>query len=48
MDALKPGESAEVILRLLPERTIPAKLVINDSFTISEGAKIIGTCVIRE
>ncbi len=47
-EELKPGESAEVIIRLLPARTIPKNLTINDSFIISEGAKVIGTGVIKE
>ena len=39
---LRPGESGEVIIRLLPAYTLKKNLKLNDAFTIVEGSKAIG------
>ena len=43
---LKPGESAMVVIKLLPARTIRKNLQINDAFTLTEGSKAIGNGII--
>ena len=43
---LNPGESAAVYIKLLPARTIPKNLRINDSFTLSEGNRAVGYGII--
>ena len=45
-EELKPGQSMMVSIKLLPARTIPKTLQINDSFTLNEGNKAIGNGII--
>jgi translation elongation factor EF-Tu-like GTPase len=45
---LRPGRSSHVKIDLLPARTIRKNLKPNDSFTITEGNKIIGTGVLEQ
>ena len=43
---LKPGDSAQAQIRLLPARTIKKSLKPNDTFAITEGSKTIGSGII--
>src|SRR5579872_3823518 len=44
---LQPGETANVVVKLLPSRHIRQNLKSGDSFTIVEGDKIVGSGVIQ-
>lgn len=44
---LKPGESATVTVKLLPSRVLRHNLKSGDSFSIHEGAKVIGSGIIQ-
>ncbi len=44
---LKPGQSSFATIRLLPARTFTSGLKNNDTFTINEGDRAIGTGVIE-
>lgn len=46
-DELTPGNSARVKIDLLPAKTIRKNLKVNDSFTMSEGNKPIGSGIIE-
>ena len=41
-DKITPGQSAYVVIKLLPAKTIPKSLDIGDTFTLLEGNKKIG------
>jgi translation elongation factor EF-Tu-like GTPase len=43
---LRPGQSAEVMIYLLPATTLKKNLKLNESFTIVEGNKAIGNGII--
>jgi translation elongation factor EF-Tu-like GTPase len=43
---LRPGQSAEAIIRLLPAITLRKNLKLNESFTIVEGNKAVGNGII--
>jgi len=45
---LRPGDSASVVIRLLPARTIRKTLKPNDAFIIAEGSKTIGSGIIEK
>ena len=45
-DELKPGDNAMVNIKLLPAKTIPKNIRINDSFTLLEGNKAVGNGII--
>ncbi|MBS1501098.1 MAG: hypothetical protein JST32_03495 [Bacteroidetes bacterium] len=47
-EALRPGNTTTVEVKLLPSRHIPQRLKIGDAFTILEGDKIVGTGVIQQ
>lgn len=47
-EKLNPGETAQAKINLLPARTIRKNLKPNDSFTINEGSRPIGTGVIQK
>jgi elongation factor Tu len=47
-EELQPGQSSFVNIQLLPARTIRKDLKRNDSFTITEGNKTVGTGVIEK
>lgn len=44
---LRPGSTAEAVVKILPSRHVRQHLKSGDSFTILEGSKIIGTGVIQ-
>jgi translation elongation factor EF-Tu-like GTPase len=46
IEEVKPGSNAFVKIKLLAARTIRKNLQINDSFTITEGNKAIGSGMI--
>lgn len=48
MDELKPGNTADIFVKLLPSRYVSHKLKSGDSFSILEGNKVVGTGVIQE
>ena len=45
---INPGETANVIVKLLPSRNIRANLKIGDSFSVHEGTKVIGSGTIKQ
>ena len=45
---LLPGESAIAVIRLLPARHLRKNLKPNDTFSISEGNKTVGTGIIEK
>ena len=47
-DELKPGETSNVFIKLLPASSIRRNLKLNDAFTITEGNKIVGAGVIEK
>lgn len=47
VEELKPGDSARVKIDLLPARTIRRNLKANDSFTITDGNKTVGSGTIE-
>jgi len=47
LEELWPGATATAVVKLLPSKHIRQNLKSGDSFTILEGAKIIGTGVIQ-
>lgn len=47
MGVLKPGGTANAVIKLLPSRHIRQHLKTGDSFTILEGDKVVGTGVIQ-
>jgi translation elongation factor EF-Tu-like GTPase len=47
-DELRPGATATAIVKILPSKHIRQHLKSGDSFTILEGAKIIGSGVIQQ
>ncbi len=48
LDELKPGATATALVKLLPSKHIRQNLKSGDSFTILDGAKVIGTGVIQK
>jgi elongation factor Tu len=46
-EELKPGDTAQALVKLLPSRHIRQNLKKGDAFTILEGNKIIGAGVIQ-
>jgi elongation factor Tu len=44
---LRPGQTSLADINLLPAKTLRKNLKINDSFTLMEGSKTIGTGVIE-
>lgn len=47
-DELRPGDTAEAIVKILPSKHVRQHLKNGDSFTILEGSKIIGSGVIQK
>ena len=45
---LKPGDSAQAQVRLLPARTIRKTLKPNDTFGITEGSRAVGSGIIEK
>jgi translation elongation factor EF-Tu-like GTPase len=45
---LKPGDTGIALIKLLPARTLRKNLKANDTFSITEGNKTIGTGIIEK
>lgn len=45
---LKPGDTGKVIIKLLPARHLRHNLKPNDSFTLTEGSKTVGSGIIEK